>query len=113
MGDPLWTRVPIEPPAAPGEEALRQRLSELSKQAVGAVRLRQARTKRARARRRQQRHTGKLRAGVGMSSVLEELAGNQMAFGDFQRRLHFFLDFVNGQQLDVDRDKGLDEACTD
>ena len=103
----MWDEIPH------GREEIRRRVQQLAKEATGHKRFREALAKRARARRRQQRHTWALRACKGLPSVLEEIAMSPTTSKDFQRRLNYFWDFCDLHRLPVNTDRGLDNACTD
>ena len=103
----MWDEIPR------GREEIRRRVQQLAKEATGHKRFREALAKRARARRRQQRHTWALRACKGLPSVLEEIAMSPMTSKDFRRRLGFFWDFCDLHRLPVSSDRDLDNACTD
>ena len=103
--------VPI--PSLPGLDAMRQRLRTLGRRAPGEKRFRDQLAKRARARRRQMKHSWRLRATRGENSVLEELSAQKKTHSAAQRRLDDFWAFVDRYRLDVQGDKGLDDASTD
>ena len=94
-------------------DKLRLRLTQLSKEAVGAKRFRLHLAKRARARRRQQSHTWRLRAARGEATVLESIAMAGATSADFLRRRRFFWDFVDFHKLPIKTDKNIDEALAD
>ena len=98
---------------SPQAKSLEEQLRRLAKNAVGGKRLRQALAKRERARKRQQRHTWKLRASAGLPSILEEISVGPTISVDYLRRLRCFWDFVDLHKLKVEKDTGLDDAVTD
>ena len=100
-------------PVTQSSSALQMRLKQLARASAGKKRLRAAMAKREKARRRQQRHTWRLRATCGDNSVLEELAMGSTTSGDFRRRLLNFWGFLDRHELPHGTDRQLDLAATE
>ena len=105
----LW-KVPLP---ATGTATARLRLGQLGREAVGAKKMRQALAKRARARKRQQKNTWKLRACVGEATVLEMGSISASTSRDYRRRLTSFWDFADRIGRPVNTDKEIDTVAAD
>ncbi len=105
----LW-KVPLP---GTGTATARLRLGQLGREAVGAKKMRQALAKRARARKRQQKNTWKLRACVGEATVLEMGSISASTSRDYRRRLTSFWDFADRIGRPVNADKEIDTVAAD
>ena len=97
----------------PGKAELERRLRELAKSCVGQKRYRQLMAKRERARRRQRSHQWRIRASVGLPTVLEQLSVSPTIFEDYQKRLRCFWDFALRFGLSVEGNQNLDNTAAD
>ncbi len=97
----------------PGKAELERRLQELAKPCVGQKRYRQLMAKRERARRRQRSHQWRIRASVGLPTVLEQLSVSPTIFEDYQKRPRCFWDFALRFGLSVEGNQNLDNTAAD